>query len=119
MFVVFGLILIYIGWLVNWQWVRNPWLRIAHLIGISIVVLQSWLGLICPLTTWEMNLRAKAGGITYEGSFITYWLSQLLYYDFAPWVFVVGYSVFGALVLLSWFVVRPHPFFNRVKRDEN
>ena len=34
----------------------------------------AWIGMICPLTTWEMALRAKAGDATYSGSFIAHWL---------------------------------------------
>ena len=109
-FIVGGLILVYVGWILSWKWVRNPWFRVAHIIGIGIVVLQSWFGLICPLTIWEMNLRAKAGKTIYEDSFITHWLNQILYYQAPPWVFVVCYTVFGGLVLFSWFVVRPDSF---------
>ena len=106
-FVVFGLVLIFIGKFLSWRWVRNRWFRLLHLAGIGIVVLQSWLGLICPLTIWEMELRAQAGQFVYEGSFITHWLNDLLYYDAPAWVFMVCYTGFGALVAASWFWVRP------------
>lgn len=106
-FVVFGLILIFLGKFCSWHWVRNRWFRVTHLLGIGIVVLQSWIGVICPLTTWEAALRLKAGEAAYEDSFIAHWLNALLYYQAPPWVFVVCYTAFGALVLLSWFLVRP------------
>jgi len=109
-FVIFGLLLILAGKLLSWSWVRNPWFRLAHFIGIVVVVLQAWLGVICPLTTWEMALRSKAGAAVYSGSFITHWLETLLYYQAPAWVFVVCYSAFGSLVVLSWFWVRPRPF---------
>ncbi len=109
-FVIFGLLLIFAGKLLSWSWVRNPWFRRAHFIGIVVVVLQAWLGVICPLTTWEMALRSKAGAAVYSGSFITHWLETLLYYQAPAWVFVVCYSAFGLLVVLSWFWVRPRPF---------
>ncbi len=109
-FVVLGLVLIWIGGGLGWSWVRNPWFRIAHLIGIAVVVLQAWLGQICPLTIWEMALREKAGDATYAGSFIAYWLQELLYYNAPMWVFAVCYTVFGLLVVASWYFVRPRPF---------
>lgn len=109
-FVVFGLALILIGGWRGWLWVRNSWFRLGHLIGIGIVVLQSWLGVICPLTTLEMWLRSKAGDVVYQGSFIEYWLQALLYYDAPAWVFVLGYSLFGLLVIISWLAVRPRRF---------
>lgn len=108
--VVLGLVLVFVGGFLSWRWVRNPWFRVIHLLGIGVVVLQSWFGVICPLTIWEMELRSKAGGTTYEGSFITYWLSELLYYQAPPWVFMSGYTAFGGLVLCSWFLVRPRAF---------
>ena len=109
-FLVLGLILIFVGKFRSWQWVRNPWIRAAHLLGIGVVVLQSWFGMVCPLTVWEMELREKADHATYEGSFITHWLSELLYYQAPPWVFIVCYTFFGGLVLSSWFFVRPRSF---------
>ena len=112
-FVVLGLILIFLGKFLSWHWVRNPWFRVTHLLGIGIVVLQAWFGVICPLTIWEMDLRSKAGETIYEDSFITYWLSELLYYQAPSWVFVVCYTAFGGLVLASWFLVRPRAFSKR------
>lgn len=107
LFVVLGLVLIFVGKAKHWSWVRNPWFRVAHLLAIGIVVAQAWLGLICPLTIWEMQLRAKAGQTIYDGSFISHWLGELLYYDAPAWVFTVAYTSFGLLVLLSWIWVRP------------
>jgi len=106
-FVVLGLILIFVGKLLTWRWVRNPWFRVIHLLGIGVVVLQSWCGVICPLTIWEMDLRLKAGETIYRDSFITHWLNELLYYQAPSWVFTAGYTAFGGLVLASWFLVRP------------
>lgn len=107
-FVVLGLVLVYAGFFLAWQWVRNLWFRSGHLVAVGIVVLQSWFGFICPLTTWEMHLRAKAGESFYDGSFVAHWLHQLLYFQAPPWVFFACYTAFGGLVLLSWFLVRPN-----------
>ena len=109
-FVVLGLILIFVGKFLSWTWVRNPWFRVTHLLAIGVVVLQAWLGVICPLTIWEMELRSKAGKTIYEGSFIAHWLNELLYYQAPWWVFVVCYTAFGGVVLASWFLVRPRAF---------
>ena len=106
-FVVGGLATIYIGHFLQWQWVRNMIFRITHLIAIGIVAIQSWLGIICPLTTWEMALREKAGAETYSGSFIQHWLQNILYFSAPEWVFIVVYTVFCALVIASWFLIRP------------
>ena len=106
-FVVAGLVLILAGRLMSWGWVRNWWFRVTHLAAIGVVVLQSWLGVICPLTKLEMTLRDRAGDTTYAGSFVSHWLETILYYRAPAWVFAVVYTAFGALVLLSWFWVPP------------
>ena len=109
-FVVLGLIVILVGRFRFWQWVRNPWFRSVHLLAVAIVVLQSWFAVICPLTIWEMQLRSKAGEFAYQGSFITHWLNELLYYQAPSWLFIFAYTVFGGMVLCSWFLVRPRAF---------
>lgn len=112
-FVIFGLVFILVGKLRSWCWVRNPWFRLVHLAAIGVVVLQSWLSVICPLTIWEMALRERAGGAVYSGSFISHWLESILYYRVPEWVFVICYTLFGALVVASWFWSRPRPFAKR------
>lgn len=109
-FIIAGLIAIYAGKALSWQWVRNPWFRIVHIAAIGIVVLQSWIGVICPLTSWEMSLRDQSGDAVYSGSFIAHWLETLLYYQLPSWVFTIAYTAFGLLVLVSWFFVRPRSF---------
>ena len=106
-FVVFGLALIFVGKATDWDSVRNPWFRITHLVAICTVAIQSWVGVICPLTTWEMALRERAGDVTYSGSFISHWLEAILYHQAPAWVFTVCYTVFAAVVAASWFWVRP------------
>ena len=106
-FVVLGQALIMVGGLCRWQWVRNAWFRWAHLAAIGVVVAQSWLGIICPLTDWEMALREKAGDPTYEGTFIAHWLHQIMFFNAPPWVFTLGYTLFGLAVVASWWWIRP------------
>ena len=109
-FVVVGLVLILVGKVFRWHWVRNPYFRVAHIVAIGVVVLQSWFGVICPLTTLEMSLRRLAGDATYSGAFIAHWLESILYYQAPAWVFAVCYTLFGLLVAGSWYWVRPRPF---------
>lgn len=106
-FVLCGFVIIWLGFWRRWHWVRNGVFRVAHVLAIGIVVLQAWVGMLCPLTVWENALRRLAGEAGYGDSFIRYWLHELLFYDAAPWVFTLAYSVFGILVVLTWVVVRP------------
>ena len=57
--------------------------------AIGYVVVQSWFGAVCPLTTLEMTLRHRAGQVTYDETFIAHWVGKLVYYEAEPWVFVV------------------------------
>lgn len=101
-FVVGGLAAVLIGNLRHWRWVNHWWFRLLHLAAIALVIVEAWIGLTCPLTTLEMWLRAKAQVDTYSGGFVEYWLERLLYYDAPPWVFAVGYTLFGLLVAATW-----------------
>ena len=106
-FIVLGLVLVFVGGYRHWSWVRNTWFRVLHLAAVGFVVVQAWLGEICPLTVWEADLRAMAGEATYTGSFIAHWLEALLYYSAPGWVFVLVYTLFGLLVVTSWVWVTP------------
>ena len=118
-FVVFGLVIIFVGHALTWSWVRNPWFRLIHLIAIAVVVVQSWFHIICPLTIIEMDLRTRAGDTAYSGSFISHWLELLLYYQAPSWVFVACYTTFGLIVVAAWFWVRPHHFTKLKNRTKN
>ncbi|MGB5444162.1 MAG: DUF2784 domain-containing protein [Psychromonas sp.] len=111
-FVIVALILTVIGGYRKWIWIRNCWFRLIHLAAISFVVVQSWLGLICPLTTLEMWLREQSNDPQYAGSFIQYWLQRVLYYQAPDWVFTIIYTVFGLLVILSWIRFPPQKMNN-------
>lgn len=106
-FVVLGLVVVLLGKYSRWRWVRNWWFRLVHLAAIGIVIAESWLGMICPLTEWESQSREAAGGSAYSSSFIQHWLHQILFYDFEPWIFTVAYTVFGMLVIATWLLVPP------------
>lgn len=107
LFVIVGLLVTLLGALMNWRSVRNPWFRGVHLAMIGIVVFETWWGITCPLTVWEWRLRELAGETTYQGDFIANGLHNWLFYDFPPWVFSAGYSLFGLAVLATWIWLPP------------
>ncbi len=107
LFVVLGLPLVWWGNYRHWQWVNSLWFRGLHLLTILTVIAESWLGIVCPLTTWEMQLRSTAGQAVYESSFIQHWLHKFLFFSFPTWVFTLIYSLFGLLVLFTWWKYPP------------
>lgn len=107
LFVIGGLLFIVVGNLRGWRLANALWFRLAHLAAIATVVAQAWLGAVCPLTTLEMWLREKARETTYTGSFVEYWVQQLLYFEAPAWFFTLLYTLFGLLVLAAWWYFPP------------
>lgn len=101
-FIVVGLVIIVAGNIWHWSWVNRWGFRLAHLAAIGIVVAQSWLGQICPLTTLESWLRVQAGSPTYRKSFVEYWVHRTLYFDAPFWMFQLAYTIFALMVLGAW-----------------
>jgi hypothetical protein len=106
-FVVGGLAAVLVGNAAGWRWVNDWWFRLAHLLAIGVVVVQSWLGQHCPLTIVESWLRVQAGAQAYQQSFIEHWVQRIIYYDIPLWVFTLVYTAFAALVVLAWWRYPP------------
>ena len=107
MFVVLGLLVILAGTALRRDWVRNFTFRLLHLAAIGLVVVESWWGVTCPLTTLEQKLRSLAGETAEEGSFIGRWVHDLLFYEAPEWVFTICYTAFGLLVLGTFLLSPP------------
>ena len=96
-FIVGGLVLVWIGALARWPWVRNPWFRYLHLAAIAFVAAEALLGYACPITLWEDLLRGGARPETFVGR----WVQRLLYYNAPEWVFTALYSAWAAATLIT------------------
>jgi polyferredoxin len=107
LFVVGGQALIVIGWIRGWEWTRCRVFRLLHLVAIGLVMLEAWLGINCPLTILENFLRLQAGAVAYEHSFIAHWLQWVIFYTAPEWIFALIYTVFTALVILTWLAYPP------------
>ena len=106
-FVVGGLLLVWIGYFLRWNWTRRWTFRIAHLLAIVYVVLQTYAGVHCPLTDLENRLRIAGGQDPYaEAGFIAHWLHRLIFFSAPPWVFAVCYTFF-ALLVIGTFILAP------------
>ena len=116
-FVIGGLLLIWLGRFRQWSFVRNPWFRLTHLAAIGFVAGEALTGVVCPLTTWEDQLRLLAGGEgLYAGSFIKHWLHKLMFIEANQSTFTIAYAAFFLAVALSLWVVPPR--WRRVQGSE-
>lgn len=106
-FVVVGFAAVLVGGPLRWGWVRHRPLRVAHLAAIAFVGFEGVVGMACPLTVLEYQLRAQAGGVGYGGAFIARIAQRLLYYSFPPWVFTMAYLALTALAVGLYFAVPP------------
>ncbi|HKT99057.1 MAG TPA: DUF2784 domain-containing protein [Paraburkholderia sp.] len=104
LFIVGGLLAIWVGAWLELAWVRNRALRIVHLAAIGVVALLAALDIPCPLTVLEDWLRT--GSVNPQG-FIQHWVSYWLYYNFPAWVFATAYVMFLLVVAITWFRVPP------------
>ena len=107
LFVVFGFFFILLGNWRGWHWVNHWWFRLVHLATMLFVVVQTALGMDCPLTTLESWLRSRAGEAEFSQGFIEHWVEFLLFYDAPTWVFNSVYVVFGLVVAGAWWYVPP------------
>ena len=108
-FVALGFLAIWVGYFCHWEFVRNLRFRVAHLLAMGVVLAESLTGFICPLTTWENQLRRHAGDAAagYSGSFIQHWVGRILFHDWSEQTFAFIYAGFFILVGLTLWVVRP------------
>jgi hypothetical protein len=102
-FIVGGLLAVWAGAALGWEWVRNPWFRWLHLGAIGFVAAEALLGVACPLTVWEDMLR---GNVRTE-SFVGRWVRYFLYYEAPAWVFTVAYLGWAAATLATLRLVPP------------
>jgi hypothetical protein len=68
------------GSLLALRWPRVLWLHVP----VSLAILGLYLtGSDCPLTTWELQLRERAGESGYDGGFIGHYITEPLGFPIA------------------------------------
>ncbi len=97
LFIVGGLLAVWIGAAAGWQWIRNPWFRYLHLLAIGIVAAEALVGMACPLTVWEDVAR---GGVRPE-SFVGRWVRRVMFYEAPEWVFTLAYVAWALATLAT------------------
>jgi hypothetical protein len=106
LFVLGGLVFIWIGHAAGWRAVRDPRFRLLHLAAILFVAAESLLGVACPLTLWEDALRGNTG----HKSFVARWVHRLMFYNAPEWVFTILYVLFALVVAATLWWIPPKKF---------
>jgi hypothetical protein len=97
------LVLVPVGAVRGWRFVRLRWLRLLHLGSLAVVAAQAVLGRACFLTDWQDGLTG--GGAS--DPLIMRWVNGLIYWPLPMWVFTALYVTVFAYVMALWWWVRP------------
>jgi hypothetical protein len=107
-FMIFGMLVVPVGGLLRWRWVRNMPFRLIHLAIMGYIVFNAIRGELCFLTYWELDLRQAAGQVTQEDwSFVGRILHDILFVDVDQAVLHWIYAGLGALVVGGMVFVPP------------
>jgi uncharacterized membrane protein (DUF485 family) len=94
-----------LGVLIVW---RAPWSAGLHIPAVAWGIYIELSGAICPLTTWEIELRERGGQAGYSGGFIDHYITGCLYPDglTRSAQIAVGVVVFALNATIYWLLVR-------------
>jgi len=106
-YVILGFILIVVGIICRWKWIRNLPFRITHLLAIVGVACEALLGVNCPLTVLEYKLRYALNLSEEKVSFIGAIVDSLLYYNAPGCLFTIVYAAFAITVILTFIIAPP------------
>ena len=106
-YVILGFILIVVGIICRWKWIRNLPFRITHLLAIVGVACEALLGVNCPLTVLEFKLRYASNFSEEKVSFVGTIIDSLLYYNAPGWLFTIIYVAFALLVIITFIIAPP------------
>lgn len=102
-FVIFGGLLV----------LRHRRIFWLHLPAVIWAVCVEFLQLHCPLTTLEKRLKELGGEQGYEGGFIEYYVSAILYTPITPqFQMILGGLVIFINLLIYWYVYRRTSYLN-------
>jgi hypothetical protein len=108
LFAVGGELVVLLGWLLHWRWIRNLAFRTVHLASVVVVAVEALIGVLCPITEWEYRLRLLAGQhFEEELPFMARLVRRIIFYDFPAWVFTLTYLLFALLVAATFLLAPP------------
>ena len=102
-YITSGFFLVPLGYKYEWEWSKNIKLRALHLGLICFVTVETLIGITCPLTVIEINLN----NFDYSQSFVSYWLSKIIYWNLPTIFFITLYSTLTLWSILMWRIFPP------------
>ena len=103
LFVILSFFLIPLGYYQKWDWVKNKYYRLIHLILMVIIFIETILGFMCPLTLLENFLR---NNIEINNK-ITQIIHQIMYWDLPTYQFIILYLLSLLYLIFLWFFFKP------------
>ena len=103
LFMVLSFFLIPLGYYQKWEWVKNKYYRLIHLILMGIIFIETILGFMCPLTILENFLR---NDIEINNK-ITQIIHQIMYLDLPTYQFIILYLLSLLYLIFLWFFFKP------------
>ncbi|KAB1441638.1 DUF2784 domain-containing protein [Pseudodesulfovibrio senegalensis] len=97
--------LIWLGAWRGWRFVRNPWFRWLHVALMGFVLAETLLGLTCPLTLWEAQLRGSQP--MPQRGMISRLMESIVFCSCPAWSFMVAYGLFFGLILFTLWRIPP------------
>ncbi len=103
LFIILSFILIPLGYYQKWEWVKNKYYRLIHLVLMGIVFIETILGFMCPLTILENFLR---NDIEINNK-ITQFIHQIMYWNLPTYQFIILYLLSLFYLIYLWFFFKP------------
>jgi len=106
-YAILGFILIVLGIILRWKWIRSLSFRITHLLAIVGVACEALLGVNCPLTVLEFKLRYASCLSGKKVSFIGNIIDSIVFYNAPVWLFTIIYAAFALIVVITFIIAPP------------
>ena len=104
LFITVSFFLIPFGYFQKWKWVKNKYYRLTHLVLMGIILIETILGFMCPLTILENFLR---NNIEVDNN-LTQIIHQIMYWNLPNYQFIILYILSFSYLIFLWFFFKPN-----------
>ena len=103
LFMILSFFLIPLGYQQKWEWVKNKYYRLIHIILMGVIFVETALGFMCPLTVLEHFLRND----TKINNKFTEIIHEIMYWDLSSYQFIILYLFSFLYLVILWFFFKP------------